>query len=748
MDYYVWVGPRESDCFFDDLFEEHICYFSENNHNAVRKANIYGNEFNKFVEHNMNYILSKHPNAKFILYNQKIAYNLSHKLLKHIECVNDNNILKILNDKIYMRYWMGSYVPVVPSVLTNSKQLSFSDLENKLCPAEEYVAQKNGTSGGFGTYCLSRNNHMLEYLQSDSVDLLIVSPYLKNSYSMNVNAVIFPDEIKTFAPSIQIIMKEKNRLVYHGADFIAAQSIEKKVIEEINKICTVVLTQIQKTGYRGIIGIDLIYDGHTIYFQEVNARYQSSGFLISKALQDNNLPSLSALNLASFYHNDKIDRNVIDELEIHYSFYKYIYTKNAKHFYHVLNQAKFSSDVSCLFTDGWRNDMISEEDAYCYSIVFSRNICSLNFDHKINLYSNIHGEEEYLNRNLNSRIGLKTALLNQGCFLTDKAKSYCEQYGKIKEAVFSSVDFKLANGIYINAPVNLNFNSFSPFIIDADKEKLSLYYYDRFLSEIELEFKPRWDNLYTDQGIPYNKIAYLSTDRLRLKHEPVCIYKKQGKGCHFCNIPISNTVWQQKDIDEVIECLFRMPGFRHVLIGGGTGNEAEEERHILHIAGEIRKKNKNMPIYVMSIPPKDISVLRKYYAAGITEVAFNIEIWNRSLAERLMPGKGQIPLDRYMTMLKESTKLWGKNGNVRTALIVGLNGTDDLMNGIETLCECGIQPMLSVFRPICGTTLEKMVPPSDDTLLNIYYSAQDICRQYGLKLGPTCDACKNNMLAI
>ena len=37
-----------------------------------------------------------------------------------------------------------------------------------------------------------------------------------------------------------------------------------------------------------------------------------------------------------------------------------------------------------------------------------------------------------------------------------------------------------------------------------------------------------------------------------------------------------------------------------------------------------------------------LDLLKKYKKAGINEVAFNIEIWNRELAKKIMPGKGDI----------------------------------------------------------------------------------------------------------
>lgn len=150
----------------------------------------------------------------------------------------------------------------------------------------------------------------------------------------------------------------------------------------------------------------------------------------------------------------------------------------------------------------------------------------------------------------------------------------------------------------------------------------------------------------------------------------------------------------------------------------------------------------------MSLPPFRTDVLDSYKNAGINEIAFNIEIWDRELAQEIMPGKGQIQLETYLSVLKAATKLWGTTGNVRTALIVGLNSSETLLEGIQILCKNGIQPMLSVFRPMKNTKLESFVPLSNTALLSLYEEAENICQQYNLKLGPTCDACKNNMLAI
>ena len=748
MEYLVWVGPRDSDIQFCKYIQDKICYFSERNPMSQRKANIYGTPFLDFVKKKMSSILSHHPNAKFIFYNPKTAYSLDKDLQKQVICLNDKCILSILSNKIYTRYWFGAYVPVLPSILLESRGLSFVELSNKLGESHEYIVQKNNSSGGFGTFVVTKGNNMLSFLQESYNELLIVAPYIKNSVSININAIIYDKERKLFAPSIQIIENNNNRLLYHGADYKSAMELPENIHRMLQEYSDIILQHIQRLGYRGIIGLDFILTNNNIYFQEVNPRYQASSFLIDIALHNHELPSLTEMNICAF-SSEAARKEDFYTFSIEYSFYKYLYTKNAKHLYHVESIALNNPYVFHLCVDGWNRKMDVDEDAYCYAIVFSTNITSLNFDGSYNIYSNILGEEKYLYENINSPIGLKIALLNQGCTVDEKTVDFFSKQGIIKKAVFSAIDFQLSNGVFINAPIGLKFTDFSPFSIKvASDTRPTLYYYEKQISEVNLEMQPDWNDKLTRNNVAYGKIAYLSTDRLRFKHEPICAFKKRGNGCRFCSIPASSNIFTMDDIKEVAKELLREPTFRHILIGGGSGNPEEEYLKIIELSEFIHNINPIIPIYLMSLPPTKLEILEQYKNAGISEVAFNIEIWNRMLSEEIMPGKGAIPLETYLKALKRSTNLWGTTGNVRTALIIGLDKTETLLEGVQFLCQNSIQPMISVFRPMPNTKLHSFVPLSNSALLSFYDSAQKICSKYHMQLGPVCDACKNNMLAI
>lgn len=297
MEYLVWVGPRDSDIQFSKCFKESICYFSEKNPNSDRKAHIYGNSYIEFIKNKMENLLEFHPEARFIFYNPKIAYGLNENLRKYILCLNKKFILDLLSDKIYTRYWMGNYVPVLPSLLVDSHHLSFSELDEKLGYSKNYVIQQNRSSGGFGTFYVEKKEQALNIFRERYNELFIISPYVENGLSVNINAIVCNNQIYLFPISLQIIENNNNRLIYHGADYIAAQNINAEIQTKIKKYSKVILEHVQSLGYRGIIGIDFIVKDGNVYFQEINPRYQASSFLIDASLTENGYPVLTEINL-------------------------------------------------------------------------------------------------------------------------------------------------------------------------------------------------------------------------------------------------------------------------------------------------------------------------------------------------------------------------------------------------------------------------------------------------------------------
>jgi biotin synthase-related radical SAM superfamily protein len=150
----------------------------------------------------------------------------------------------------------------------------------------------------------------------------------------------------------------------------------------------------------------------------------------------------------------------------------------------------------------------------------------------------------------------------------------------------------------------------------------------------------------------------------------------------------------------------------------------------------------------MCLPPEEPRGIELLYEAGIDEIAFNIEVFDREIAKKIMPGKGRVPLQQYYNSLNRAVSLWGRNGQVKSLVIVGLESQESLMQGIQTLCTMGVQPVLSAFRPLKNTPLENSIPIPTNTLIDIYTPAEKLCKNKDLFLGPSCFECQNNTVSF
>ena len=78
---------------------------------------------------------------------------------------------------------------------------------------------------------------------------------------------------------------------------------------------------------------------------------------------------------------------------------------------------------------------------------------------------------------LSKRLAAVAALVPEGGCVADVGTDhgympiFLVEQGIVKKAAFSSIDFQLSNGLYINAPVGLKFTDFSPFSIKVASNK-------------------------------------------------------------------------------------------------------------------------------------------------------------------------------------------------------------------------------------------------------------------------------------
>lgn len=764
-----WVGPRDSDISYTgDMFDGAITLFGDelyknssayckNYHSRVNHNIIDADQDNFTITEIMNRITEDHD-AEFIFYNPNIVYKIKKltEVRNHILCLNDVGLMEQLNNKIIFRKVFESLVNMLDCKIMTAEQCQYENLKEifKITDQEaKFVVQAPVASGGYGTFILnSSNGHEIQNEIIPGGEYL-VSKFLSRSISVNAHIIIFENDILFTPCSVQIMKESNNRLFYRGADFITYKKIPEYSRKMFEKELFVVGKKMRQMGYRGICGIDGMITEDEVYILEVNNRFQASTPLINLSLSKVGLPPLHKLNCWAF-EGKSVSKSFIDiipNLEVPYS--NYIFTSgdvnfHLQHFYERVHASRSNKYIEDIVEDGYSSSQPSEKDAYQYKVIFNTNITGINGNGGITIHNNIEEPSKDFYPKVEKRavLYMKVALLNQGIWFTPEAVKYLEENGGIRSGTNCSVDI-IIEEIVVNCPVNNKFTDFSPFSVDIKNGKVALFYYSSFLKYIKINPVDIYSMKKTKNGITFDAIANMSSDRLRLHHTDACVFKREGKGCAFCDIRMGKENIMLEDIYEVIDFYLENTEFEHFLVGGQSDISSKEYLYIINTIKYIRERS-DKKIYVMCLPPQDMRVVKELYDAGATEIAFNIEVFNRSLAAEIMPGKGKLPLRQYIEALQEGVAIWGKNGDVRSIILVGLDNDKTFFQGIELLAQNYVQPILSVFRPLPETEMFDSIPPSNEYLIDVYHKAESICANYGMKLGPACVKCQNNTLSL
>ena len=755
-----WIGIRESE--LEDtgtLFEGSITIFGsgKRNNNAFDKEYHFRYDYNKdidllneFVNRKAKMIINKNPNARFMLYYPVDISILCPEVAEKTLYVNDIQITEFLDDKIKTRNWLSEHIPMPHFTVTTGKNIDYPYLMSIFPGYDKFVIQSDYSCGGSGTWLLTSNNIHDVMKKISFYGTYTLSPYYEHSISINIHIVIYEHDILLMPASVQIIAQKSNSLAYQGSDFIMYTHLSENIRSKVNEYALIIGKQLQYSGYRGVCGIDFIATQDEVFFSEVNGRFQSSTILINKAMHYSGLNmSLQQLHIDAFI-NVKCTVE-LPVLEVGYSLYGYSYNPETFEKAKYLFQCLQDSTEQIYYQDDdldWK--MKLEDNTYLFKIISNTNIASIGAEFTTLIHPNLQISKHIFQPDhyYEQLQELKIMLLSHGIRISKCALEKLNEAGGVNYEEFEAIDMLIEKNIYINVPYKTKFTSLSPFHIElGNEEEFLLVYLDKILTTVQIRTLNKLDSLVSKNGFLYGDFTYLGNDRLRIFHRHGCNFKTLGKGCKFCDIEKNEASLPIGDIKEAINAYTNCKSIRHFMIGGGSERIDSDFSKIIQIA-EYLKVKFNKPINVMCLPPLDTDILYAFKDIGITEVTFNLEVYDRTLAKKYMPGKGTIALDVYDTAFKKAVQLWGKTGNVRTVFIVGLESESSLLEGIKHVCALGVSPILSLLKGISGTPMEHFLPPSDQQLLEICHKVQEICHTYRVEQGPTCRCCEDNTLKI
>ncbi|MBX6389757.1 MAG: MSMEG_0568 family radical SAM protein [Frankia sp.] len=267
--------------------------------------------------------------------------------------------------------------------------------------------------------------------------------------------------------------------------------------------------------------------------------------------------------------------------------------------------------------------------------------------------------------------------------------------------------------------------------------------------------RPRFYDLRTADGIPYEKIARLhGRDVLATTVLQTCVRYQEPDRCRFCAVEESLRAGATirlktpEQLAEVAEAAVRLDGVRQmVLTTGSTAAPDRGARLLVPVVRAVLDAVPGLPIQVQCEPPADLAAIGELWAAGATAIGIHVESLDDAVRARWTPGKATVPLARYEEAWAEAVRVFGRN-RVSTYLLVGLGeDPDELVAGAERLIGMGVYPFVVPFRPLAGTLATERdgaVAPDPAVVADVTRRVAAALRAAGMRggdQGAGCAAC-------
>ncbi|GAA1783165.1 MSMEG_0568 family radical SAM protein [Luedemannella flava] len=248
--------------------------------------------------------------------------------------------------------------------------------------------------------------------------------------------------------------------------------------------------------------------------------------------------------------------------------------------------------------------------------------------------------------------------------------------------------------------------------------------------------RPRFYDLTTADGVPYEKIARLhGADVLATTVVQTCIRYAEADRCRFCTIEEAlasgSTVAAKtpEQLAEVAEAAVRLDGVRQMVLTTGTTTGPDRgARTLARSVRAIRAAVPDLPVQVQCEPPADLAWIGELHVAGATAIGIHVESLDDRVRRAWMPGKATVPLARYDEAWDEAVRVFGRN-RVSTYLLVGLGeDPDELVAGAGRLIDRGVYPFVVPFRPMRGTLAARDGVGAPDPAVLAYVTERVVAR--------------------
>ena len=356
---------------------------------------------------------------------------------------------------------------------------------------------------------------------------------------------------------------------------------------------------------------------------------------------------------------------------------------------------------------------------------------------------------------------LKLALLSEGMRFDSSALEKIGGMKKEKIRSYNNSDF--INLITVPQEVHLgegvvvgtHWRNESPWEFRGKNENIVLFYRNKLITEVEIFDRPRYYDLEIAEGIPAKRVGVtLGRGAVSFFMREDCTYWDRGKPCKFCSLAPTQRTFDETEnhktpelmarvIEKVLECGDEL---HHIQFSGGSNWDHDNEfiEYIKAITAVSRVLGRRIDGNLITMPPKDLSLIDKAHKEGMNQISFNLEVWDPKLFGYICPGKAEsYGRERMIEALEHAATVF-KNGTYTTT-VGGLESLETMFSGWEHLATRGVAPAFNIFHPNPKSAFRKKQAPSIDYLLEAVRFQHEIYKTYDFE-GLLCKSCNRNAL--
>jgi radical SAM protein (TIGR04043 family) len=302
-------------------------------------------------------------------------------------------------------------------------------------------------------------------------------------------------------------------------------------------------------------------------------------------------------------------------------------------------------------------------------------------------------------------------------------------------------------GYSLTVPTDSESAKHSPYVLKAEDQGYGIYRDTVRLADAHAQARPRFYDLKTADGIPYEKIALLHLDSFASTVVQTCSYWGNSDQCAFCGIGLSletgRTIVKKtpEQLAEVAVAAKELDGAVDATLTTGSSNAPDRGARYVARCGKAVKDASGLPVEVQFEPPRDLEVLDEIGEMGIDTVGIHVETFDPAVLARVAPGKARTGIERYFETWEHAVKVFGE-GQVTTYVILGMGEDPEVViEGCRRAIDMGVYPFVVPLRPVAGSLMEDQRPPDPAYTSRVYHRVLGYMTLRGMNSGTTLAGC-------